>query len=290
MTVVELLVVCALVGVVGGALMSVVVRQQRFYDGVVQITDARSQLRQAAAILPAEIRALSAAGGDIRALFDSAFEFRATIGSAIVCAVDGGTITLPPAVLASGNVLASFLSQPVRGDVIFVHDTLAPPSAPWTRHTIAGDPRTTTASCRPAGGFVAPADDATPRTILEIAPPLGAGAGPGSTIRFTRPVRYSLYRASDQKWYLGYNEFRQGAWLGVQPVSGPYRPYAGMSAESGLSFQYFTEGGAPISSVSDASAVARVQVRVNGQARQTAGEPGAFRDSLSTSVAIRNRP
>lgn len=290
-TLLELLFVTVLLGIVGGAVMTVIVRQQRFYGGAGHIVDARSQLRQAAGILPAEIRGISTAGGDVRFLSDSAFEFRATYGSAIICAVDGATITLPPATLANGNLLTSFLSQPVSGDVIFVHDTLAPASAPWTQHVIAADPTTTTATCRPDSRFVTPADDATPRITFSMSPPPGAGSGPGSAIRFTRPVRYSLYRASDQRWYLGYNEQRQGAWLGLQPVSGPYRPYATSPSASGVSFQYFTENGAPVTTTAAATTVARVQFSVNGQAMQaTAGAAaGVFEDSLRTAVAIRNR-
>jgi hypothetical protein len=81
--------------------------------------EVRSQVRQAADILPMDLRAISASGGDIYSgkMLDSAVEFRGTVGSSVVCAlptVGGTTIRIPPKdSLAAGNVLSVWRTTPV---------------------------------------------------------------------------------------------------------------------------------------------------------------------------------
>ncbi len=294
-TLVEVMVALVLVGIVGISVTAALVRQQRFYSGATEVVAVHAQMRDAASILPMELRNISSSAGDISALSDSAIEFRFTYGSAIVCEVAGATVTLPPATLSNGNVLASFLGDPDLGDTVFVYDSTAPAATPWAAHAIISAPMAGTESCRSPNPFVAAADDGAPRLRFGVSPALGSGSPPGSPVRFTRRVRYRLYQAStDRQWYLGHDEYRAGGWSGVQPVSGPYRPYApGAPTTSGLYLRYFTSGGDAVTGIAAARSIARVEVIVNGRSSRMVSDGGparaVFHDSLHTAVAIRNR-
>jgi prepilin-type N-terminal cleavage/methylation domain-containing protein len=298
-TLVELLVVIVLLGIVGGTITTLVVRQQRFYRGASEIIDTRSQLRQAASILPTDLRGLSSIGGDIVTLAPQQLEFRAPIGTSIVCERSGNTVTLPPAVLASGTVLTSFLNTPGAGDVAFVYDdqdASIGSDDQWVPLTVSSvvSPGGTT-GCPTATGFTQTGDAAQPRMQVTFGGTLPATVIAGAPMRFTRRVRYSLYRASDNLWYLGYEQQVNGSWTGVQPVSGPY--LAGDAAavgDRGLQFRLFNEAGTEVTSLAAATTVARVDIVVRGQSRQPVQLSGTaptqlFRDSLNVSVAIRNR-
>lgn len=297
-TLAELLIVVVLLGLVGSAITTLVVRQQRFYRGANEIIDTRSQLRQAASIIPTELRGLSSIGGDIQALGPQLLQFRAPLGTSIVCQkLLANQVALPPATLASGTVLTSFLGTPAAGDVVYVYDDGASDGGSddsWVPLTISAVAEVTTA-CLPATGFTAAGDATQPRYQVTFTSAVPANVRVGAPMRFTRPVRYSLYQASDRLWYLGYEQFAAGAWTGVQPVSGPYLAGdAAAPADRGLEFRYFDEGGAAITAIADAARVARVDVVVRGQTRQPvqlsgAAPTAAFRDSLNVTIAIRNR-
>jgi hypothetical protein len=126
---------------------------------------------------------------------------------------------------------------------------------------------------------------------------------PGTVIRFARPVRYSLYRAADNRWYLGYSQLvtppppaaAVPAWTTVEPISGPYLPGdAGLEQNRGLQFRYFLESGAEVTALPPITTpITRVDIVVRGETRQPVQLSGAahtqlFRDSLNLSVAIRN--
>src|SRR5687768_2714337 len=119
---VELIVILALSTVVMGGLTSVLVRQQRFYRGTADLIETRSQIRQAAGIIPSDLRGVSTVGGDIISITDTSMVFRATIGQAVACVVVGNEIVIPPLTLANKNTLASFAVTPQTGDTVFVYD------------------------------------------------------------------------------------------------------------------------------------------------------------------------
>ncbi|HUE89454.1 MAG TPA: hypothetical protein VMO26_25540, partial [Vicinamibacterales bacterium] len=79
----ELLVILVLSTIIMGGLSSVLVRQQRFYRGSADLIETRSQIRQAAGIIPSDLRGVSTLGGDIIEISDSSMTFRATIGQAV---------------------------------------------------------------------------------------------------------------------------------------------------------------------------------------------------------------
>jgi prepilin-type N-terminal cleavage/methylation domain-containing protein len=296
-TMAEIMIAMTLLGVVVGTILTVIVRQQRFYRSANEAIDVRSQIRQATTILPTDLRGLSSVGGDFTLVADSAAEFRANIGSAVICAIPNNTtVDVPPTNLAY-NILTSWYTQPQPGDTMFIFDDGPEAGAidddwrPYTINTIAAN----TATC-PGAPFTDPALDppaTKPRWRITIS---GGTLSPtiltGSVVRFARRVRYSLYRAPDNQWYLGFKEKQSNVWTTVQPVSGPYLPYASGGA-GGLNFQYYDSAGVAVTTLARAPFIARVDVRVRGRGQSSRNSVakfgGQFNDSLLVRVAVRNR-
>ena len=100
LSLVEIMVALTLLGIVSGVIMRVVMRQQRFYQGVNQIVVQRSQLRQATSVLPIDLRALSSVGNDIALATDSSIWFNMTVGTGVVCELSGSADALAATWLA----------------------------------------------------------------------------------------------------------------------------------------------------------------------------------------------
>jgi hypothetical protein len=289
-----------------GTILTVVMRQQRFYRSASEIMETRSQLRSATAILPVELRGVStqvrnAAGGivgsDILAMGPNMIEFRSTFGSGVVCDVAGATVTLYPDVLASNGLrLGGFLYAPDVGDTMYLLNNGAGGSADdtWDQRTVTAA-ATTTAACTVglAGGT---ADDlALPRRqfTLSAAP----NAVVGAPVRLARTVRYELYEdATTDLWYLGQSVMNAGGvYDPVQPVAGPYLPATADSATSGLFLRYLDVNGNIITTTDLAArqSVTRIDVIVRGQTTNDVNGSGFGKgnkvDRQDVSVAIRNR-
>ncbi len=287
---VELIVILALSTIVMGGLTSVLVRQQRFYRGTADLIETRSQIRQAAGIIPSDLRGVSTIGGDILAISDTSMIFWATIGQAVTCVGIPGSnaISIPPLTLANGNTLASFTMTPGLGDTVYVYQdgpTEAAVDDHWRAYGISGPPATSTVACT-TGALTGVVDLNTPRYSFPLAQALDLDISPGTPLRFVRRTRYSLYRAADNSWYLGYCS---PDCVGTpQPIAGPFLP--GSGATKGVSFTYQDGAGAVTAvpaNVAQVSIVVRGQtqgkVDMGGYANTTVG------DSLRFSVAIRNR-
>jgi prepilin-type N-terminal cleavage/methylation domain-containing protein len=300
LTLVELMAAIVLFGIVAGTIMALVTRQQRYYAGASEVMDVRGQIREAASLLPIDLRGTSSAGGDIMFAGDSAMEFRATYGTAVVCRIDAPNRILDvlPTNLAR-HTLSSWYTTPVAGDTLFVFDegpTQGAQDDLWGTYRLE-NVGTRTDVCIGAP-FADPVQDAPalkPRWRFTMDRPIAATVVPGAVIRFTRRVRYSLYHSpTDNLWYLGYKSMNNGAWGAVQPVSGPYRSYSATAGQSGLSLTYFdTNSVAMGNTVVGRRSIARISVTVRGQGQMgrnaAASLKGPFRDSLSLHIALRNR-
>jgi hypothetical protein len=118
----------------------------------------------------------------------------------------------------------------------------------------------------------------------------------GAAVRFFKRVRYNLYRASDNKWYLGYRDClasRTPQCSTVQPIGGPYQAYAQSTTRtSGIQFAYFDSLGAV---TTNRQQVARIEAAIRGQSTEAVQLGGmnsewkTFRDSLTLQIALRNR-
>jgi len=282
LTLAELAVVIALLGVLGGAIGSVLVRQQRFTaDASVRLRLSEG-VRDAMEIVAADIRGTSPAD-TIRLLADSALELYAGIGTSIVCRAASSTAFALAAEHSSDNTLTGFLVQPDTGDLalLYVGDGAG---RRWERHRIVSF-----GAKSPGAGCLL--DDADPRegfTLTVQSPPAGT-VGRGTPVRFIRRGRYSHYRSSDREWYLGYRRCNaMGASIcgAIQPVSGPYRGYDSDRAKTGLLFEYFDDRGEVVSGELPLS-VARIDITARaGSPAREAGRRVA--DSATASIAIRN--
>lgn len=295
----ELMVVVVLLSLVVGGIMTVLVKQQRFYTGTSEIIETKGSARSAIDLLSSELRALSTAtrGGapnevDIYSLTDSSIVFRSPFGSTVICTIDAARtrVTVPPTMMASGNPLTNFLATPRPGDSLFVFDPGAQPGTNddrWSRHALRANPGTGACPVRPVGLTATTAEEGA-SISLELDPVLPPNVSVGSAIRFFRTTAYSLYQEADGSWYLGYSNCPGGVCSAREPAAGPYLPYAA-GGLGGLAFSYFDSTGA---ATLDPRAVARIDIIARAQSHSdldVAHVRGKYADSLAVSIAVRNR-
>jgi hypothetical protein len=271
---VELVVTMALLGVVLAFIARTLIGQQRLY----QATHAREMLdrasRQAVLILAGELEPVFAQGGDLTAgqATDSAVEFQSLVGAAIACDVQGLGVRLPAATDTGAPALATYVTTPAVGDRVLAFDAESDPEQ-WRERVIVGF-RAGGAPCAWAG-----AHDGYTLTLDS-----SLAVAPLTAVRVTRRTRYSLYRGGDGQWYLGMRDWNSGTlrFNTIQPVSGPYLPYNRRASASGVSFTYVDSSDRPLATpVAIAAAVRRVDVTV----RTTAGG-----DSIARQIALRHAP
>jgi prepilin-type N-terminal cleavage/methylation domain-containing protein len=291
-TLIELTVVLALLGLIGGVVAGLLLRQQRFYGASAELIYAREGVRDALEVLSVDIRG-AATADTVRLLADSAIELFTAIGTSVVCQSTGlFEAGLAPNLPGSSARLTSFLVTPDTGDLalfLVQSDT----SAGWERHRIAGlSSRMLADACPISTGFSA-ADDVAAQ-LLSVQEPLSAAVHRGTPVRFIRRGRYSLYRASDGDWYLGYrrcNAIGASVCGAIQPLSGPYRSYSSNQSATGILFEYFDAEGARITG-SSAQDLARVDVTAraaSGRRLLIEGRSIVPGDSGSVSISLRNR-
>jgi prepilin-type N-terminal cleavage/methylation domain-containing protein len=294
-TLAEMLVVMVLLTIVGGSLMGVLSKQQRFYRGVSDLGDLRSQLRQAEAVMSSDIRGMSSVKNDILAMSDSSIDFRYTIGSSIVCTKSPSIVTLPPTTLTNGNTLTSWVQQPAVGDSVWIFDegnnTTASSDDTWQGFRITNFVPTPGACPPPT--YTALADAINNSYTMTLDHTMSNTILVGAAMRFVRRAHYSLYRTTnDSLWYLGYTCSACGSGATIQPIAGPFNPFTAVTTPdlSGLRFTYFDSTGAV---TSDPLSVARINVVIRGQTRGYLNVPGLKRgyytDSVRTDIAVRNR-
>ena len=309
LTLIEIIIAMTIFAFLGGLLLSVMLRQQRYQRALADVADSRGRMRDIATIIPTDLRGTSSVGGDLLSIGLTALQFRAAIGSSALCRYSAPTvIELPPKVLASGNVITSWINPPAPGDVVFIYnDGTAAGNVDdtWTQFTITDTTSAVDATWCPAGGVTSitkAADDGQRkyRVTLSAAPdPLRIK--PGAPIRFAREVRYSLYAASDANWYVGYETCTPSGTPGVagacanrEVLAGPVRAASTDTTTSGLYFVYYAQDGTPITNPALAGQIARVGIglRTSPLSLKDAMKLGGSmigRDSLRLTVGIRNR-
>lgn len=278
---ISLAVMCGVFGIAA----HMATEQLRFFRGIGEVATVRGQIAQTGAIAERVLWGVSPPGGDIVMALDSALEVHMPIGTAVACAGTAGRVTIPAGAPARGAALAAFADSPEPGDrmVALFEDSL---SATWLTLRVAATP--VPDACARFPGV-------SSAVSIALKEPLEVPAG--AALRFTRPFRLSLYRASDNRWYLGAKDWNeeQQRFNSIQPVAGPLREYSADAAKTGLLFVYRdgqgTELAAPIetSRIASVTIVARGAsvraVRVRGIASSAAER---YEDSTSVTVALRN--
>ncbi|HSJ64331.1 MAG TPA: prepilin-type N-terminal cleavage/methylation domain-containing protein [Gemmatimonadaceae bacterium] len=297
-TLIEVMVALVLLGLVVGALLTVVMHQQRFYDSASEVMEVRDNLRRTGDLLPSELRALAPRYGDIYAMSDSAIDFRSATGSSTICEFSNNRtmIIVPPTQLQTDAGLTSWLVRPVMSDSMFIFDSRDAGIDTMIGRGISAAPAA--GSCAITSGFTSTSAEVNASVTFLLDSALPPSVPAGAPVRFFRRARYSLYRnPNDEFWYLGYRDFvpgRNPQWSAIQPVAGPLLPYNAQGA-SGLRFIYRDSAGTVLTSGADAPRVRRIDIEVRARSRaivramgMTTNGAGLYTDSLFTSVALRN--
>jgi len=294
-TLAEVMVTLLILGIVGGAIFKVLVKQQQSYSDTRKQADMQREIRLTSSYLPGDLRSLSSSGGDVLQMDEDKVSFLANIGSGIVCEKTSTTHFAVPPLNASDVTTTNWHSVPLPGDSVFLYDDSATTGSEddlWQRRDVQTVDQN--AGYCPGLPYTDPVQDAGK---LRFRFGVGGAGIPatvslGSVVRFARPVRYRLYQETSRKWYVGFEQYVSGGWTAIEPVGGPFRPYAATDAgESGLQFRYFDSLGVRITSLADASRLSRVDVylRTNaGLASVTERRPNDIRDSVMMRIAVRN--
>jgi hypothetical protein len=217
-------------------------------------------------------------------------EFRSTIAAAVVCDTSADTIILPPPT-ANSPTFSSIGQSIEAGDSAWTL-ALNDSSESWTPARITYVSTAPAGQCAPSGPVLDASQRSQPRSVLTLSP--SPHVTPGIPVRITRPVRLSLYHASDGFWYLGQRDWNNdGGYLNiVQPVAGPFVS----PAQAGLRLTYLDANGIAIPSpVADPRSIAAIRIEFHGQTRDPRRTLGAAADrsrrtdSVTALISLRNR-
>ena len=295
-TIIELIIAMVLFGIVMGAAMQVILKQQRFYRGAGELLEMRAGLRQGVTMLTSDLRAIYPADGDVYEWTQSKIGFRSITGSTIACLIPTTTtIVVPPATLVRNNTLTTWLVQPVVGDSVMVYDEgreVGNDDDLWRRYQITAVSTVNgTNACLPTTGYTV-AGDLKPSTRFTLSAAMPGTIVTGAPMRFFRRVDYGIYQASDSLWYLGASDCLPGrtpVCSAYQPISGPYRPLSGATA-SGLALSYFNSAGSQLNpATASVSTMARIAVIVRGETDAPFSTDEFQRDSATFTIGLRNR-
>lgn len=291
-TLVELIMGIMVMMILTAIAVTQITRLQHGYAAVRAAMEIRGRLRDGSDIVRADVRGIASAGASIISISDTAIEFYSAIGTSTLCAIpSASTITLPPDSLPSGRVLSAWALSPEAGDQLLILTDPTPLVPPvWQRAAITSVSMMSTAiGCPAAAGLLSPADVVAPQTSYQItvAPSAPVAGHRGAPVRVVRHVRYSVYRAGDGSWYLGYRTCNSGC-SGVQPVSGPYSG----GSQPPITFHYFKRDGTVLTGGSAIADVARIDILLRAAYPQPFRLPGmaagVSSDSVTASVALRN--
>jgi prepilin-type N-terminal cleavage/methylation domain-containing protein len=277
-TLVEALTALVLLGIIGSALLRVLVGHQRLYQSQMQRVIVNEAARAGVAVLASELRGLAAAEGDLIAMESSSVTYESmqalyfqcappdTGGLAVVLDRDGYYGLRP--ISATDDSLLLFAEN----------DPTTRMDDGWVSAGIAG--MTTGAACPGGTPSVTVRLDAL--TSAEL-----AGVDSGAPVRTFRPTKVLIYQDATGSWWLGSREYQRAsdAWSTTQPIVGP------LSA-SGLELTYVDSAG---NVTTDVTRVARIGIRIEGQSAKRVhtspgGGPSFLLEDLGTQVALRNNP
>jgi prepilin-type N-terminal cleavage/methylation domain-containing protein len=309
-TLIELMIVVSLLGLIGAMLTTILVRQQRFHRAVTNLTDSRARMRDISTIMPTDLRSISTAGKDLLAISDTSMQFRAFIGASVMCRFASATVVeLPPKTLASGTVLTAWINPPAPNDIAYVYDEggeAGNVDDTWQPFTITDTASSTNSAWCPTTttpAYTAAADNNARRYQLTLsAAPSALQVGTGAPMRFAREVRYSIYQASDNQWYVGFQRCTPNATYGLvgacgvrEVLAGPVLAGAADTLTSGLFFVYKNKAGTRITALAATDTIASVGIGIRTsseslmKATTKSGGSMASGDSLRFTIGFRNR-
>lgn len=291
-TLIELVVAIVVGAIVMALIAGIALRQRRVLVALTGDVALNGQLRDAGSMLPGDFRAASVTAGDLREATDSSLELRETIASAVICDTLRGSAVLAP-FFAGDDSFAAGLLTPAANDTAWIL-TAVDSASRWLPFRITAATATRSGQCV-AGG---PRLDARALAMTRLALTLDSAGAPltlvGRALRITRPIRYSVYRASDGRWYLGARDWNSGTsrFNTIQPLAGPFEAPTSTTPV----FQWFdTAGSRLLTPGGGTNRIALLRVDLRGQTRDAdfvlgaARDTGRRRDSVQLFVASRNR-
>ncbi len=293
-TLLEIVAVLGVLGIVGTIVGQTVTRQQRLYRATSESIDVRESVRDALSVLAEEIRSASPRD-TVRLMSDSAVELFTTLGTSVACgSLNSTDVGLAPPV-SSGVGLTSWQVVPDTGDLAFMYRA-AGTAGDWERYRIrAVSSRSTATACPTATGLASAPGALSSSYVLTLLPSPPAVRA-GAPLRFERRGRYSLYKSSGAKWYLGYrrcNAIGPSVCGAIQPISGYYKSYSSDSTKTGLLFRYYDSSNQQLSVQSDPLLLSRIQITARALSAVSVTIDGSARtagDSGSVTAALRNFP
>jgi len=114
----------------------------------------------------------------------------------------------------------------------------------------------------------------------------------GAPVHFIRTAHYSLHQFADGLWYLGYCSPACGGLTAINPIAGPFGPYVASTTPdtSGIRMTYYDSTGTVTAIPAQ---VARIDITLRGATKGYVHiqgmTKGVYHDSLSMSIALRNR-
>lgn len=292
LTLVELVAALVIAAAILAIVATVALRQQRTFAALTNDVALAGQLRDAASMLPMDVRGADVRAGDIREASDTSIEVRETIASAVVCDTLGSSVLLAPE--GAGAITFAASIAPIQaGDTAWMFSA-EDSTHPWRAYRVNAAVSAHAGDCLVGGPrLTGPAlSAARTRVSLDSSPPPVALVG--LPLRVTRPIRYSVYRSPDGNWYLGARDWNgtSNRFNTIQPIAGPFHaPAAGAPT-----FRWFDTTGAELASpVAAPNRVSLLRVALRGQTRSedrilgSAQNTGPRRDSVSISVSVRNR-
>lgn len=286
------MVTLVMLGVLGTAVASLMLRQQRFFQRTNEEMTVRRNLRKVMTMLPAELQGISSPGGDVSAFSTSALTFRSTLGMSIICAKPSNTQIDVPPTNSARTTTSSWYATPAPGDTVFAlrNDSSGVDGDYWSAHRITAV-ATSTGYCPGSVYTDAALDNGKNRLRFTVTPALPDSLNVGGALRFTRAARYTLNQTGSGNWYINRAEMVGGAWMANVPVAGPFVA-PGLNGTGGLVFAYFDSTGA---TATTANRIARIDVILRAQGSNSSGTAGlgvtstTVRDSVTIRIAVRNR-
>ena len=268
-TLVELTVVVVLGALVLGAVLQVLITNQRTYTVQSAAVQGQQSSRMAVEIMFNELRELSPGDGDILSMTPSSLHVRLMRRFGIACEVDLGPSASPPRIRVLDNPGENF----AQNDTVFIFAENRPATGTddvWLRARVAEDvDSTVTCLGRPA---------------LDLELDTTGGVFASDSVYVGAPIRgYQVYRYQQAYWFTTATPYlvRQDDGIGTPwPIAGPLRP-----GGQGLRFIYRDALGNVTSTPTDVRQI-EVRIRTGNRVMSSTGE--MVSDSLDAWIHTRN--
>ena len=267
-TLVELTVVVVLGALVLGAILQVLITNQRTYTVQSAAVQGQQSSRMAVEIMFNELRELSPADGDILSMSSTSMLVRLMRRFGIACDVDVGPTASPPRIRVIDPGGTHFEAEDTV--LVFADNREATGNDDvWLRARVIDVDSTVTCVGRPA---------------LDLEVDTTGGVFASDSVRVGAPVRgYEIYRYQQANWFSTATPYlvRQDDGVGTPwPIAGPLRPDG-----QGVQFIYRDALGNVTSTPTD---VRQIEVRIRTGNRVMSSTGGMVSDSLDAWIYTRN--